>query len=313
MADHMLNMVAIRYFQEVARAGSFRRAADRINVAASAINRHVRILEEELGVRLLDRGRGRSGVTLTAAGEVLIRRVGYALNELQAARDEIASLQGRQKNQVRIGMTDALAKDLAQNMIRKFHEEAPNASFEIIIETPPRLIDLLMEDRLDAVIVYDVAPQIGLQFVAEYAFASCAVVHKDHPFASRKSVSLAECAAYPLAMPAETGYQRDLLSRMASDIGITPRPLITTNSYELMRDLVAAKLAISFQSNLPMHVRIGHPDIVFVPLNEPLARYSQLSLSVRKGRKLSFSAQLFLRSAEGYLESQYSEFRLRAF
>ncbi|MBN9008970.1 MAG: LysR family transcriptional regulator, partial [Rhizobiales bacterium] len=64
-----LNTAAIRYFQEVVRAGSFRKAADRIHIAASAINRHVRLLEEELGARLFERGKGRRGIKLTSAGE----------------------------------------------------------------------------------------------------------------------------------------------------------------------------------------------------------------------------------------------------
>lgn len=307
MADRVLNMVAVRYFQEVARAGSFRRAGERINVAASAINRHVRLLEEELGVKLLDRGRGRSGVTLTAAGEILIRRVGYALNELQVAREEIKALQGRQSHQVSLGTTDALAKDLAPEIISKFHGESPDVTFDTVVDTPERIIEMLLEDKLDMAVLYEVQPQIEIRFVAEYAFGSAVVVRKDHPFAGRRMVSLAECAAYPLAM---ASYRSDLLQRMATELGEMPSPFVRTNSYELMRDLVQAGMAISFQSNLPMH-RESHPDLTYVPLNEPLARYSLLTLCVRKGRRLSFSAQIFLRSVEDYLDGEFRQCRLK--
>lgn len=312
MAERMLSMVAVRYFQEVVKAGSFRGASERINVAASAINRHVRILEEELGVRLLDRGKGRKGVTLTAAGEVLIRRVGYALNELQLARDEIASLQGAQQGHVTIGMTDALAKDLALPLFTRFQSENPDATNEVVISKPTELIDQLLEDKLDIVLAYDVAPQIGIDFVAEFALESCVVVNREHPFAKRKSVSLAECAEHPLTLPLGLPYRKALLSHMTNQNGIAPRPLFTTNSYELMRDLAEVGWTISIQANLPIDRSRTHPNVVYVPLNEPLARYSLLSCCVRRGRGLSVPAQLLLRFIDSQLDEIAGPYRMRA-
>lgn len=303
-------MVAVRYFQEVAKAGSFRRASERLNIAASAINRHVCLLEEELGVRLLDRGRGRGGVKLTAAGEVLIRRVGYALNELQVARTEIAALQGIQQGQVTIGMPDALAKDLAIPLVTSFHEQHPNSNFEIIINNRAVLMDMLLEDRLDVALAYDVAPQIAVDFLAEYAFGACVVVNRDHPLAGRKAVSLGECIPYPLALPADLPYRRALLARMSSEAGVTPRPLVTTNSYEMMRDLVESGMAISFQANLPVDRSKTHPGLTYVPLNEPLGRYSLLSICARQGRRFSVTAQVFLRFIEQHLDGIAGEYRL---
>ena len=61
----------LRYFDEVARCGSIRRAAEALNVASSAVNRQVLKLEREIGTTLFERHR--TGVVLTAAGEVLLR------------------------------------------------------------------------------------------------------------------------------------------------------------------------------------------------------------------------------------------------
>jgi DNA-binding transcriptional LysR family regulator len=60
----------IRYFDEVARQGSIRKAADRLNVAPSAVNRQILKLEDELGAPLFERLP--RGLRLTAAGEILI-------------------------------------------------------------------------------------------------------------------------------------------------------------------------------------------------------------------------------------------------
>ncbi len=66
----MRHLRILDYVDEVARAGSIRKAAERLNVTASAVNRRIADLEEELGAPLFDR-RPR-GVQLTAAGEVFV-------------------------------------------------------------------------------------------------------------------------------------------------------------------------------------------------------------------------------------------------
>src|ERR1700710_3137407 len=84
----------LRYFYEVAQAGSFRRAAERINVAASALNRQITLLEAELKAPLFERRPGRGKLRLTAAGEVLLHRVRLSMNELAIARSAIEALKG---------------------------------------------------------------------------------------------------------------------------------------------------------------------------------------------------------------------------
>ena len=69
----MRHLRFLRYVDEVARAGSIRKAAEQLHVTASAVNRRVLDLEEELGAPLFER-RAR-GVRLTAAGELFVRYI----------------------------------------------------------------------------------------------------------------------------------------------------------------------------------------------------------------------------------------------
>jgi DNA-binding transcriptional LysR family regulator len=288
-----LNTAAIRYFQEVVRAGSFRRAADKIHIAASAINRHVKLLEQELGAPLFERGKGRRGIKLTAAGEVLSRRVQYALNELDAARDEIEALKGVRRGRVNIGVTDILAKEILPDLLVTFHAEHAAVDFDVKVQNTPALVELLTEDRIDVLIAFDVAPQMGVRVVAEYFLPSSVAVYEGHPLARRRSIGLAELAAHTLAMPDESPYLRAILSRIGS-VGTTPpNPLLRTNSYELMRSLVRRRLAISLQTRVAPSTADGD-GIIYVPVKEDLARYSVLSCCMRNGRRLPLASELFL-------------------
>lgn len=290
----VLNTVAVRYFQEVVRAGSFRKAADRIHVAASAINRHVKLLEEDLGTKLFERGKGRGGIKLTAAGEVLSRRVQYALNELSTARDEINGLRGLQRGRVSIGVTDVIAKEILPDLLSAFHDRHPKIDFDVKVLNTPALVDMLSEDKLDVVLAFDVPPQMSIRFVAEFSLPSCMVVHPDHPLAKRASVRLTELSAYPLAMPDESPYLRAILSRIASGENSQPSPLLRTNSYELMRSFVKRGLAISLQTLVSVTPERGRDGLVYVPVKEPLARYSTLGCSIRAGRRLPVASELFV-------------------
>jgi DNA-binding transcriptional LysR family regulator len=90
----MKHLRILSYVDEVARAGSIRKAADRLNVTASAVNRRIADLETELGAPLFDR-RPR-GVRLTAAGEVFVHYLRGNNGEVERMKSQIEDLKGLQ-------------------------------------------------------------------------------------------------------------------------------------------------------------------------------------------------------------------------
>lgn len=304
------NTAAIRYFHAVAAAGSFRKAAEELHIAASAVNRHVRLLEADIGTKLFHRKRGRGGVMLTSAGEILMRRVRYALSELSTARAEIDSMRGRGRDRVRAGVSDALARSFMPDFLAAFHAENARVDFNIKVGNTPRMIEMLLADQVDIVLSYDVPQQIGLHFVAEYALGSSIVVHKDHPLAQKKSVRLAECANYTLALPDDEHYLRALVNRIFGESRAIRPPLLVTNSYELMSDFVERGIAMSLQTHFEMKGSKRRPNLVYVPVNEPLARYSAMALCVRSGRRLSASGDIFLNRLKEILDATIGQYRM---
>jgi DNA-binding transcriptional LysR family regulator len=81
-----MEMRHLRYFQAVATALSFSRAAERLHVAQPALSRQIADLERELGVRLLDRDRHK--VSLTPAGQSFLRECGALLSHAAEAADK---------------------------------------------------------------------------------------------------------------------------------------------------------------------------------------------------------------------------------
>lgn len=82
-----MDLRQLRYFSRVAESGSFREAAARANVAQSALSRHIRALEDELGVLLMERHA--RGIGLTPDGERLKTRADAILRDVEETRAEL--------------------------------------------------------------------------------------------------------------------------------------------------------------------------------------------------------------------------------
>jgi DNA-binding transcriptional LysR family regulator len=301
---------AVRYFQEVARAGSFRKAAEQLNVAASAVHRHVGILEEQIGTRLFDRSPGRGGLKLTAAGEVLAHRLQTAMGEVSIALKEIEGLSGIQRGRVSIGTSDVLATDFLPSVLAEFKRAHPRVEVNVRVGSPGQMIDQLLDHHLDAVLCFDIAPRIGVSFAGEFALKSCVLAPRGHPLAGKRTVSLAECAEYPLILPDETQYLRGILDQMFHEVGVKPAPFLQTNSYTMMRDLVDDGLGIAIQTSMDDFSIRRHPNVVYVPLKESLARYSILACCVANSRRLPITANLFVEGLVGALNGSFGKYRV---
>ena len=116
----MRHLRFLRYVDEVARAGSIRKAADVLHVTASAVNRRIMDLEEELGAPLFER-RPR-GVRLTAAGELFVRYIREQTGDVERMKSQIEDLKGLRRGTVRIACSQALALDFLPREIAAYRD-----------------------------------------------------------------------------------------------------------------------------------------------------------------------------------------------
>ena len=106
----MLHSRMLRYLDEVARCGSIRQAAERLNVASSAINRQILALEAELGTPIFQRLPRK--LRLTATGELVIGHVRETLKEHRRVQSRIHDLKGLGAGEVTLATMNGLAGGL---------------------------------------------------------------------------------------------------------------------------------------------------------------------------------------------------------
>src|SRR5882757_6688067 len=121
----------LRYIDEVARAGSIRQAAERLHVAASAVNRRVQDIEEELGTPIFERLP--RGMRLTAAGEIFVRYIRGRSADLDEVRSQIEELKGLRRGSVKLVASQALAPVFMPRAVASFRATHPLVAFHVTI------------------------------------------------------------------------------------------------------------------------------------------------------------------------------------
>src|SRR3954469_18025371 len=113
----MLDPRRVLTFREVAHAGSFSRAADALALTQPAVSQQVAALERQLGAPLLDRGPG--GLTLPAAGELLLEHADVVSDRLALATGQLDELVAERAHHLRIGaFPSALATRVPKALAR---------------------------------------------------------------------------------------------------------------------------------------------------------------------------------------------------
>ena len=286
-SSRLVHIGALRYFYEAARAGSIRGGSERVHTVPSAVTRQIGLLEQEFGTQLLERGRGRKGgVRLTLAGEILLGRYENALAELDAARSEIDAVRLIDAGRISLGVTYSVAREFIPGILKVFGTNYPGVDFSVIAESGIRLTEMLLADTIDAAIVYNSRRRAEVTNILEYEFPPMVAVARDHPLTKLESVRLEDCVKYPLAMPDESTYARNVLQRMFTDAGLNPRVALTTNSFETI--LSAAETGFAVGLTMGTHAKLFmRGNIEFLPLQGVNTQPSVLSFSVRTGRQHS--------------------------
>ncbi len=123
---------ALAAFAEVAREGGFTPAARRLNVSPSALSQTLRLLEERLSVRLLNRST--RSVSVTEEGRRLLARLDPALTEIAQAVVGLDDRRDQPSGEIRISTSRLAAHQFIEPHLGEFHRRYPKVRLELVID-----------------------------------------------------------------------------------------------------------------------------------------------------------------------------------
>jgi DNA-binding transcriptional LysR family regulator len=235
-----VDQTKLRYFLAVLDNGHFARAAATLGVSQPAISKSIKSLEDELGVRLFERGQ--FGAEPTRYATRLAVRARLMLAESRLARAEIDAMRGARKGSLAIGAGISFAARIVPLAIDRYRRRWPGISVSIDVGMSGTLFPTLQNGELDFVIS---APPTALAVDGElqqeklFDEVDSLVVGRDHPLVMTPPTSLADVGEYPWLVSARSGLW-DYICTSYAEAGLEPpRDVVRTDSESLAKALLA--------------------------------------------------------------------------
>lgn len=284
--------IVLKYFVEVARSGSVRKASEVLHVAASAVNRQILNLEEELGVELFDRLP--NGMRLNPAGERLLRHVQTTLHDFQVARTEIDALKGERSGHVKVFSMDSLFLDLLPAVVEEFSQAYPAATYTFTSTQPMDIPAAVQSGQADIGCTFVGRLPAGVTAVALAAMPIGVVMPPGHPLASQENVSLADCARYPFMRSSSQPAVSSVTSPEFAKFWDETEPVATCNWTPMLKKLIIAGKGISSFSKIAFIDELQRGELVWRPFDVPSLRDMQVGILVPTQRALPHVTQNFV-------------------
>ena len=280
----------LKAFEAVARLGSFSRAADELHVTQPAISKKIRLLQEEVGLPLLEHLGKR--FYLTDAGRELLSTCGDWLDTWGRFEQTIADLKGLKQGRLRIAVVTT-SKYFMPRVLGPFCERYPGIDIAMEVVNRDRLLERLSRNA-DDLYVMGVPPE-GWDIEAEPLLQNPLVVlaSAQHPWAGRRAIPFAELADAPFVMREQGSGTRITIERVFAERGVPLRVKLELGSNEAVKQAVAGGLGLAILSRSTVRLDTGTPELVELNVEGfPILRHGYL---VRpRGKQLSVVAQTFL-------------------
>src|SRR5215469_1183946 len=207
----------LKVFRAVAARMSFRKAAEDLFLTQPAVTLQIKALENDLGVRLFDRGG--AGISLTRQGSLLLSYANKVAMLVADAERELGSSEGQVSGELRLGVSTTIAQYVLPRLLRAFLDEHPRVQFSLhsgntsqiveclldgkisigLIEGPSRERGVHVEPFMEDELVLITSPNFESNHLSQSEFAGVSLLMREHGSGSRRVVEKAlEKARYKL-------------------------------------------------------------------------------------------------------------------
>jgi DNA-binding transcriptional LysR family regulator len=237
----------LEVFLAIARAHSYRQAAEALHTSQPALSQHVRELEGELGTRLFDRLS--RGVVLTEAGRLLEERAKRVFATLTDVREVLGELQGLQRGSLLVGASTTPGIYVLPAVIGEFRRRHPGIDLRLRIANSRVIEEAIRAHEVDLGVVggHGLAPGeecLAAGLVDELVL----IVGPRHRWARRREVAPADLAGEPLLVREEGSATRRVTERALEQAGVGWHASMELDHTEAIKQGVMAGLGVAFVS-----------------------------------------------------------------
>ena len=268
-----MTLTELRYIVAVARERHFGRAAEACFVSQPTLSVAVKKLEDELDVKLFERGS--SEISVTPLGEEIVRQAQAVLEQAQAIKEIAKRGKDPLAGALRLGVIYTIGPYLLPDLVRSAIARVPQMPLMLQENFTVKLLDMLRTGELDCAIMAEPFPDTGLATAPLYDEPFMVAVPRAHPLAQRDHISAEELKRETMLLLGAGHCFRDHVlevcpefARFSSDAeGI--RKSFEGSSLETIKHMVAAGMGVTVVPILSVPPE-PHPHLVFVPFEDPV-------------------------------------------
>ena len=275
----------------IVELGSFRAAAERLNLSASALSRQITVLEKRLDARLFDRDT--RNVVPTASGRVLARVAERTINTADDGMREFEAHASARNGRLTIAGLPSVTAGLLPGLLRRFASLHPDVDLRIMDGLSHSVLDAVESGRADlgfAAGTVSVRRRLDFQPLMDDPFV--AVGTPDGPLAEDRPYKWSEIAGMPFIAMAEGTSVRELIDGASLRIGASLSPRFEVAHLATAGSLVAAGLGVTALPTLTLPV-LNMNALVRRPITG-FGATRRIGLVRRSGRTLSPPAMAFM-------------------
>ena len=291
--QEMLQENRIVYLYEAVRRGTVRAAADALSIAPSAVSRQISLLEDELGMSLIERHK--RGVSPTEAGKLLLEYHREQRSHQSDVLTKLQELRGLRRGTIKVTMGEGFVSEMVGDPVKQFCLKYPGISLVLNIGGTNEVMHDVATDEADIGLVFNppADPKIVSRAVSKQPLY--AIVGPNFPLLGKQdSVSLADLSSYPLAMTHSAYGTRQLFNAAMMMEKTWLTPLVTTNSFVLLKHFVKSELGFTLIPRFAAATELANGELFCMPVDNPLLAGSEAHLITRTGRQLSPAADRLL-------------------
>ena len=286
----------LRYFLTVVREESITKAADVLHITQPTLSRQLSQMEEEVGVKLFNRGSRR--ITLTNEGILLRRRAEEILQLVDKTEKELIEQEEQVEGKISIGCGEIAAVQVLPNLIKTFREKYPQVTFDIFTATADLVKEQMDKGLLDIGLLLEPVDMEKYDFIRlEVKEKWVVLMRPDSPLAEKESVTAKDLSALPLILPRRMNVQNELASWFGNyydTLNVVFTSNLSTNSAVMVTGGLAYSLVI--EGAVPFWDR---SKVTYRPLAPSLTATSVLAW--KRGQPFSLAAAKFIEHIKCFL------------
>lgn len=280
--------------QKIVELGSFSKAAEALGYTQSSMSQMIASLENELSIKLLNRFR--TGTKLTLEGAELYPYIERMIYQYFAVQEKAKEICGLETGIIRIGTLASISAHWMPNLLKEFQARYPGVEFVLHQGDYTSIQEWIKTGAIDFGFV---SPKsvTGLECTVLKEGAMLAVLPEQHPLAGLDIVPLEVLAAEPFIL-LEEGHYYEPLDAFRS-IGVTPNVKYTIHDDYTIMTMVEAGLGVSIMAELILH-RTNYR-LALRPTEPPVSR--TIAIAYRDKASLPMASKRFME----YLRSRVNE------